>query len=198
MFNSITGIVNLKLKDRIYVRTNGIEWAIFTTEKSLLRFPDIGEEVRIFTYLHHRDDQLKIFGFVSDEERDLFFDLLKVEGLGPRLAIKILSGIEVNDFVEALDNDDVESLSAIPGLGKKTAQKIILKLKGKLKLAEKPWGSVEEDIITALAGMGFDRKASRNAVKTALKSIDTNSMSKGRLEKELFTRAISIASGKDG
>jgi len=198
LFNSITGIVNLKLKDRIYVRTNGIEWAIFTTEKSLLRFPDIGEEVRIFTYLHHRDDQLKIFGFVSDEERDLFFDLLKVEGLGPRLAIKILSGIEVNDFVEALDNDDVESLSAIPGLGKKTAQKIILKLKGKLKLAEKPWGSVEEDIITALAGMGFDRKASRNAVKTALKSIDTNSMSKGRLEKELFTRAISIASGKDG
>ncbi|NOY08285.1 MAG: Holliday junction branch migration protein RuvA [Spirochaetes bacterium] len=198
MFNSITGIVNLKLKDRIYVRTNGIEWAIFTTEKSLLRFPDIGEEVRIFTYLHHREDQLKIFGFFSDEERDLFFDLLKVEGLGPRLAIKILSGIEVNDFIEALDNDDVESLSAIPGLGKKTAQKIILKLKGKLKFAEKPWGSVEEDIITALSGMGFDRKASRNAVKTALKSINTGSLSKGQLEKELFTRAISIASGKDG
>ncbi len=198
MFNSITGIVNLKLKDRIYVRTNGIEWAIFTTEKSLLRFPDIGEEVRIFTYLHHREDQLKIFGFVSGEERNLFFDLLKVEGLGPRLAIKILSGIEVNDFIEALDNNDVESLSSIPGLGKKTAQKIILKLKGKLKLAERPWGSVEEDIITALAGMGFDRKASRNAVKTALKSINTNSMSKSQLEKELFTRAISIASGKDG
>ena len=197
MFNSISGTVTGKTKDKIFIQTNGIEWDILTTEKSLDRFPEEGEKTKVFTYLHHREDQLKLFGFSSSGERDLFFDLIRVEGLGPKLAVKILSHIEVDDFIEALETEDVETLSSIPGLGRKTAQKIILKLKGKLKIQDKPLQSAEEDIVTALTGMGFDRKTSRNAVKMALKGIKTDSLTKDQLEKELFTRAISIAGGKE-
>jgi len=197
LFNSISGIVTGKTKEKIFLQTDGIEWDILTTEKSLNRLPETGEKAKVFTYLHHREDQLKLFGFSSSGERDLFFDLIKVEGLGPKLAVKILSRIEVEAFIEALDADDIETLSSIPGLGKKTAQKIILKLKGKLHITEQPWQTAEEDIVTALTGMGFDRKTSRDAVKAALKGIKANTLGKDELEKELFTRAIAIAGGKE-
>lgn len=197
MFNSISGIVTGKTKAKIFIQTDGLEWDILTSEKSLERFPVTGEKAKVFTYLHHREDQLKLFGFSSSGERDLFLDLIKVEGLGPKLGIKILSRIDVDDFIEALDTDDIETLSSIPGLGRKTAQKIILKLKGKLNITDRPWQSAEEDIVTALTGMGFDRKTSRNAVKTALKGIKASTLTKDQLEKELFTRSIAIASGKE-
>ncbi|RKX86952.1 MAG: Holliday junction branch migration protein RuvA [Spirochaetes bacterium] len=197
MFNSISGIVTGKTKEKIFLQTNGIEWDILTTEKSLNKLPETGEKAKVFTYLHHREDQLKLFGFSTSGERDLFFDLIKVEGLGPKLAVKILSRIEVEAFIEALDTDDIETLSSIPGLGKKTAQKIILKLKGKLHITVQPWQAAEEDIVKALTGMGFDKKISRNAVKRALKGIKANTLNKDELEKELFTRAIAIAGGKE-
>lgn len=197
LFNSISGIVTGKTKDKIFVQTDGLEWDILTSEKSLDRFPETGEKAKVFTYLHHREDQLKLFGFSTSSERDLFFDLIKVEGLGPKLAVKILSHIDVDDFIEALDTEDVDTLSSIPGLGRKTSQKIILKLKGKLNFTDKPWQSAEEDIITALTGMGFDRKTSRNAVKAAFKGIKTDTLTKDQLEKELFTRSIAIAGGKE-
>jgi len=197
LFNSLSGKISSKKGETICLSTGAIEWELFVSNKSMEKFPETGKETRVFTYLHHKEDQLKLFGFYSESERSLFLDLIKVDGVGPKLALKILSGIEVNDFVEAVDNSDVSALSSIPGLGGKTAQKIILKLKGKIGFEEKPWDPVIADIINALSGMGFDKNKSKEAVKKAVKAIEPEKLSRGELEKELFKRAIGIVSGKN-
>ncbi len=194
MFNKITGKLTAKMVEKIFVSTGSIEWEIITTRVSIEDFPKEGEDVLVYTYLHHKEDQLKLFGFSSEEERNLFLDLIKVDGVGPKLAIKILSGISASDFIEALEVENLERLSSIPGLGKKTAQKIILKLKGKLTPIEKPWDPVVKDIVSALVGMGFDKKVSNEAVKKALTQYNPIEMSKEELEKTLFKTALSILS----
>ncbi len=132
----------------------------------------MGQSARVYTYLLHREDSMSLYGFCDPAERSLFLDLQKVDGVGPRGAMRILSGIERKEFVEALDRDDVDALSPGPGIGKKTAQKIILTLKGKLTPADGGSGkSSEDDIATALVGMGFDGRTAKAAVAEALKAI---------------------------
>jgi Holliday junction DNA helicase RuvA len=121
----------------------------------------------------------------------VFLDLLKVEGVGPRQALKILSGVEVGRFIDALEEEDLELLSTIPGVGKKTAQKIMLKLKGKLKISTPAGISLEEDIANALVGMGFDRRSARSAVGTAARNLREENLGSEDLERELFKNALS-------
>ena len=109
----------------------------------------------------------------------------------------MLSGVDREAFAAALDRDDLDALSAVPGVGKKTAQKIILALKGKLTPAGDGKGRpVEEDITTALVGMGFDRKTARSAVAAALNALAGRKLSGEELERELLRQALSIASGE--
>jgi len=158
----------------------------------------VGEGARIFTHLLHRDDAMRLYGFSDPAERALFLDLQKVEGVGPRGAMKILSGIDLKTFIAALDADDVDSLTHVPGIGKKTAQKIILSLKGKLTpAAETPGRSAEEDIASALMGMGFDRKTAKSSASAALKALAGRNLEGDELALELFKRAIAIAGGAE-
>lgn len=194
MLNSLSGKISYKGKERIFVQSGDVEWDMLVSTKSLDKLPAEGERVRVFVYLHHREDQLKLYGFAAMAEKELFLDLLKVEGLGPRLALKVLSGIEVEDLITALDNDDLEHLTSIPGLGRKTAQKIILKLKGKLTTLPEKGMDLEGDIISALAGMGFDRRLAGQAVKACRKELqgEASGLTPEQLERELFKRAIAI------
>ena len=122
--------------------------------------------------------------------------LQKVEGVGPKGAMKILGGIDRGEFTDALDRDDVDALASVPGIGKKTAQKIILTLKGKLTPAVPTSArNAELDIAAALAGMGFDRKTAKAAAAAALKSLSGIQMSGEDFERELFKRAVAIAGG---
>ncbi len=140
---------------------------------------------------------MRLYGFVDAAERSLFLDLQKVDGVGPRGAMKMLSGVDREQFVAALDREDVEALSGIPGIGKKTAQKIILTLKGKLTPSpDAPGKSLEEDVAAALVGMGFDRKTARNAVVAAQRNLSGQELSGEELERELFRRAVAIAGGE--
>jgi holliday junction DNA helicase RuvA len=155
----------------------------------------------VYTHLLHREDTMRLYGFADLAERALFLDLQKVDGVGPRGALKILSGIDREKLAAALDSDDVDQLSSLPGIGRKTAQKIILTLKGKLTPAEEGAGkSAEDDIAAALVGMGFDRKSAKAAVAAAIKAIAAEGASapKGEdLERELFRRAVAIAGGEE-
>lgn len=197
MFNSLSGEVTLREDERICVATGGVEWELSISRKASARFPAPGQPVRVYTYLLHRDDSMKLYGFLDPAERSLFLDLQKVDGVGPRGAMRILSGIERRDFVDALDRDDVDALSAVPGIGTKTAQKIILTLKGKLTPAAGAAGRAsEDDIATALVGMGFDRRTAKAAVAEALKSVDAG-LAGDELERELLRTAVAIA-GKGG
>jgi len=201
MFNSLSGEISWKGEERVFLLTGGVEWELAVSRIAAQRLPAVGQSARIYTHLLHREDSMRLYGFSDQAERALFLDLQKVDGVGPRGAMKILSGIEREKLVQALDRDDVEELSSVPGVGKKTAQKIILTLKGKLTPAEESAGkSAEEDITAALVGMGFDRKTARASVSAAVKSLAGGAAGAPRgeeLERELFRRAVAIAGGEE-
>jgi len=165
--------------------------------------------VRLYTWLYHREDQMRLFGFASTASRDLFLDLMKVEGIGPKQAVKILSSIPARELESALEGEDLARLEAAPGIGKKTAQKMILALRGKLTHAESAPDrkgaerkSAYEDIVVALTGMGFDRKQAVEAVESIAAELGaekpaTGKVSAGKtgpagkeMEQEIFRRAI--------
>jgi Holliday junction DNA helicase RuvA len=197
MFNSVTGEITYKGEERLCVQTGGVEWELVVSRKALDRLPPVGQIARIYTFLVHREDAMRLYGFSDPAERALFLDLQKVDGVGPRGALKMLSGVDREQFSRALEQDDLDALSSVPGVGRKTAQKIILTLKGKLTPTTETQGrSTENDITTALVGMGFDRKTAKAAVLQALKSIDSRQVKGEELERELFKRAVAIAGGE--
>lgn len=191
MINSLRGTITYKGLTEIYLENHDIEWRLSVSERTARDLPSVGNEVRVYTYLHHRDDQMTLFGFARVEERFLFHDLLRVAGIGPRQAIRILSGMSVEEFVKSLDADDVDSLSRIPGLGRKTAQKIILTLRGRLTM-QKEEGEPKAfgEIVSALADMGFDRQSAARVVSALMPEITEEFEDPESREKEIFRRAI--------
>ncbi|PIE04057.1 MAG: Holliday junction branch migration protein RuvA [Spirochaetales bacterium] len=191
MINSISGTLTFKAPEQCGVETGGIEWAVDTTATSLSLLPRQGEAVRLFTYLHHTQDQMRLFGFFSQEERRVFLSLITVNGVGPSLARKILSGTTPQRFQAAVDTEDLALLSSIPGLGKKTAQKIVLQLRG--KLAEEsdalPPGESSE-VAEALKAMGFESRLVSKAVAAVLEEVDKEALEGEEREKEILRRAI--------
>lgn len=173
MFNSLTGTVSGKGPQKIFIDTHGIEWDITVSDSALDRFPPVGESAKVYTWMQHTDQLMTLFGFFSESERTLFFDLLKVDGIGPKAAMKILGNIQASDLAKILDSGDLESLQKVPGVGKKTAAKMLLQLKGKLHLEEDSSASVPakqavpyEDVVAGLVSMGYDRKIAEQAVSS--------------------------------
>jgi len=198
MFNSVTGEITYKDEEKLCVQSAGIEWEFAVSRRALASFPPIGQTARVYTHLVHREDAMRLYGFTDPAERSLFLDLQKVEGVGPRGAMKILSGVDRERFAKALDDEDVDALSAVPGIGRKTAQKIILTLKGKLTpMNGAASRTTEEDIAAALVGMGFDRKTAKAAVATALKALSGAGVQGEELERELLRKAVAIAGGQE-
>ena len=194
MFNSIRGIITEKLEGSVCLLCGGIEWDISVPGTDITRLLPVGEEGRLFTWLYHKEDQMKLFGFIAEERRATFLELLKVEGIGPKGALKIMGGIGQEELEEALETENLARLEAVPGLGKKTAQKMILALKGKLTMAkaapETPYG----ELLEALANMGYDRRAAAEALARAETELppDTAGAEKETL---LFKQAIVNLSG---
>ncbi|MFP3043550.1 Holliday junction branch migration protein RuvA [Treponema primitia] len=196
MFNSIRGTVTGKIDDTLRIITGGLEWEIIVPLTDMSRFPLPGEEGQVYTWLYHREDQMRLFGFADEIRRATFLELLKVEGIGPKAAVKIMGGISQDELQRALDTEDVGRLEAVPGLGKKTAQKMILALKGKLTSgSNKPRAaSPHSDLVTALAEMGYDQRSAADALAKAEASLPPG-LSGAELEKALFRQAILYLSG---
>ncbi|GHV16513.1 Holliday junction ATP-dependent DNA helicase RuvA [Spirochaetia bacterium] len=194
MFNSIRGIITEKLPDTLHIATAGIEWDISVPATDLDTLPPVGEEGQVFLYLIHREDQMKLFGFADEQRRATFLELLKVEGIGPRGALKIMGGIGQEELERALEAEDLGRLEAVPGLGKKTAQKMILALKGKLAMARPGTPAPYGELAEALAGMGYDRRAAADALTRAETAVAPG-LSGADREKALFKQAILYLSG---
>ena len=194
MFNSIRGTITAKFTDSVHLLSGGIEWEFSVPSLDIAHLPPVGEEGRLFVWLYHREDQMKLFGFGAEERRGTFLELLKVEGIGPKGALKILGGIGQEELELALENEDLTRLEAIPGLGKKTAQKMILALRGKIaretKAAETSYG----ELVEALAGMGYERRMASQAVVMAEAELQPG-LGEAEKEKQLFKRAIVFLSG---
>ena len=200
MIASVSGTLTYKGTETALVDNHGLEWELHTSSRSLEALPSVGSEVHVFTHLHHRDDQMKLYGFASREERNLFLDLLRVDGVGPRLVLKILSGIGSEELAQALEAGDLHRLTQIPGLGTKTAQKMILALKGKLTLdggvggsaatgAAGQGGGVEADLTAALVKMGFGQRESREAVQGAIHAAQADGAEGRALEEQVLRMA---------
>jgi len=195
MVNSIRGTLTFRKPDRLGVENGGIEWSIDTTATTLAAVGTVGSEIRIFTHLHHVQDQMKLYGFSTTEERELFLALISVNGVGPSLARKILSGTTPPRFREALDSEDLSALGKIPGLGKKTAQKIVLALRGTLAADEEVRGDSSDhhrarDVVEALAAMGFDSRSAARSVESILDDEDLSRLSGEDRDREVLRRAI--------
>jgi Holliday junction DNA helicase RuvA len=197
MFNSIYGKITEKRAAQVFVRTGGIEWDIGMPSSDVGALPPAGEECRIWTWLCHREDAMLLYGFADEKRRATFFELVKVDGVGPKAALKILGGIGQADLERALETGDVARLEAVPGLGKKTAQKMILALKGKIIHATEKGGALSpfNELADALAGMGYEKRAALAALEKAALEVDA---ALGGTEKEnaVFRRAILYLSGQ--
>lgn len=191
MFNSLQGEITRKGLDQLFLQSGDLEWDLAVSLNTLNSLPPVGSRAKVYTYLLHKEDQMKLIGFSSIQERALFLDLIKVSGVGPKVALKFLSGLKYTEFAVALDAGDTAKLSKVPGLGLKTAQKIVLALKGKLNLEDsQPQYSPYAEIVASLSEMGFDRKAAEKALAEVLPEIDLAGKSELDKEKLLFQKAL--------
>lgn len=205
MINAVIGQLVCVDAQSVTILGGSIEFELNVSSQTATRLSALqGAErnnVRLLTYLQHKEDSMTLFGFANEDERRLFLELIKVNGIGPKAAMKILSGVTVSDFITALDQGDVNFLSKIPGLGSKTSQKIILALRDTLVFTQedsKPQnianGSSKkyEDVVNALIEMGYDRKKVSNAIAELLdkNAAKIESMNQSQVEEWLFRSAV--------
>lgn len=198
MFNSLTGTITAKAPKQLLIETNGIEWDICVPDSCLNSFPAVGTQGKVYTYLNHYENGMDLYGFSTNEERELFFDLIKVDGVGPKAAIKIMSSISIKELVGILDSGDINGLEKIPGIGKKTAAKMMLSLKGKLTIPEftqqQRKNREYEAVVASLIEMGFDRQQIEKTLSDVLPllSREESFESKSQTEKEdtLFRKIL--------
>jgi len=132
MYASIKGTVAEKTKDGVVLETQGVGYEIFVGARTLAELPGAGQTAKLYTYTYVREDALALYGFLQRDEKDLFLKLLGVSGVGPKLALAILGSYTVTELTMALLASDTQTLSRIPGVGKKTAERIALELRGKV------------------------------------------------------------------
>lgn len=133
MIGFIKGILKEKDFNNITVDCNGVGFQIFVTNSCMANLPDLDNEVQIYTYLHVREDEMSLYGFVSPEERRLFLQLITVSGVGSKTAIQILSAERMSAIINSIINEDSSVIASCKGIGKKVAEKIIVELKDKIK-----------------------------------------------------------------
>lgn len=177
MIEQIRGELLKKSPTFCVVDCQGIGIGVYLTVNTSQKLGAEGEEVRLLTYLHVREDLLQLFGFSDEDERALFRKLIGVSGIGPKVAITILSGIEVKELAQAISMENHQLLTKIPGVGKKTAQRIVLELKEKItsiSAAEVEGGTVPaagfgnhkaEEAVLALIALGYRQADAGTAVK---------------------------------
>lgn len=144
--------------DHVILNVNGVGYEILCTLDTLSRMI-LGEAVSFYTYTHVREDVLQLFGFLQTEEKQFFLSLLKVNGVGPKMAIAMMSGAPALRIMEFIENEDIKALSKLPKVGKKKAEQMVLTLKGKLVLSKEVGGvavsSSSKEVTSALINLGF-------------------------------------------
>ena len=192
MFNSLTGEITFKGDERLCLQVGGVEWELTVSRRAVDRLPPTGQVARVYTYLVHRDDAMRLYGFPDEAERALFLDLQKVDGVGPKGALKMLSGVDREAFAAALDRDDVDALSAVPGVGKKTAQKIVLYLHDRLKPTDAlakiaALSDKDSEVLAALTALGYSVVEAQTAIQSLPKDAPDNVEERLRTALQYFT-----------
>ncbi len=169
MIAHLRGKLAQKDPARLIVDVNGVGYEVFIPLTTFTALPETGFEVSIDVHTHVREDVIALYGFSTRRERTIFEKLMTISGIGPKLAVTILSGGSVEDLVGAIKRSDLARLTGIPGVGRKTAERIILELKDRLQdFAEAQAKSgVEADVLSALENLGYNRALAEGAVTRA-------------------------------
>ena len=175
MIAELRGRLLRKQPQEAVVDVGGVGYRVTIPLSTFYRIGEPGAEVTLLTHTHVREDALALFGFLTPVEQALFERLIAVSGVGPKLAVSILSGIEAPELVAALRSSDVARLTRIPGVGKKTAERLVLEIKDKLQdlpsSAAAPAGpsAAADDIVSALVHLGYSRGEAERGVERALR-----------------------------
>lgn len=175
MIALLRGVLVEKHPNQAIVETGGVGYDVTIPVSTFTRLPDAGVEVRLRVHTHVREDALALYGFLTQEEKALFEKLIGVSGIGPKLAVTILSGLAAPDLIDAIRRGAVERLVRIPGIGKKTAERMVLELREKMPAAsgEEPaapagaLSAIEQDVLSALLNLGCARQNAEAAVRKA-------------------------------
>ena len=180
MIAHLRGRISDKQPNRIVVDVNGVGYDVAVPLSTYYGLGDNGSEIALRIHTHVREDALALYGFATEIEQELFLRLIGVSGIGPKVALAVLSGIEPAELIRAIERGDLARLTAIPGVGKKTSERIVLELKDRLPRVRPPAPPVEgepadrselrDDVLSALVNLGYHRPLAEKAVAAALKS----------------------------
>ncbi len=180
MIGRIKGTLLEKMPPQILVDASGVGYEIDVPMSTLYNLPDVGSEVTLFTHFVVREDAQLLYGFLTKEERSLFRLLIRISGIGPKIALSILSGISTQLLSQAVTTGEAGLLTRIPGVGKKTAERIVLELKGKLDTVVTgtdtgaAGSSSKADIVSALLSLGYSDREAQLAIKGLAADISVN------------------------
>lgn len=178
MIALVRGSLVYKSIDHVIIDVGGVGYRLFIPLSTFYALPENGE-ASLYTHTHVREDALLLYGFLTPEEKDLFVALIGISGIGPKLAINILSHIPVTDLKNAIAAGDIKRLSGLPGIGKKTSERLVLELKDKIgsvaehltatesaTLTDQSSGEVTSDVISALVNLGYKENQARKVLQS--------------------------------
>jgi len=197
MIANIKGTLIQKSVNSVVIDVHGVGYRVFVPLSTFYDLPDVGTPVSLKIHTHVKEDAIQLFGFRTSEEKDIFQLMISVSGIGPRLATNILSGISAPELARAVCAEDLKKLVGIPGIGRKTAERMIFELKEKLQkilleeekpisgAAEDTGEKVKEDALSALVNLGYRSGVARNAVEKVIEESDGHPVLENVLKKAL-------------
>lgn len=191
MIGKLSGTLTDKAPTEITIDVGGVGYQIFIPLSVFYRLPDVGARVSLYTHTHVREDALQLFGFLGPEEKQVFLLLNGVSGIGPKLAVNILSGIPAEDLARALREGDQPRLLSIPGVGKKLAERMIVELRDKFlslpaaEIAQRDGTQLTRDAVSALVNLGYRRPDAEKSVREVARNGES---SLGEVLKEALRR----------
>ncbi len=179
MIACLNGLLLEKTPPHIVLDCAGVGYELEVPMSTFYQLPEVGGKLTLLTHMVVREDAQLLYGFATKQEKDTFRQLLKVNGIGAKSALAILSGVSIDDLTEAVANQDVALLTRVPGVGKKTAERLLLELKGKFDLSGVVGNaggvkSAKQDVLNALLALGYNEREVSASVKSLDKDIDVS------------------------
>ncbi len=176
MIGQLTGKLIHKTPTETIIDVGGVGYQVHVPVTTFDQLPEVGETATVYTYLHVREDALQLYGFSTKQDKEIFRKLITISGVGPKLAQTVMSGLSYDELTRAIQQGNVAQLNKIAGVGKKTAERLVVELRDKLaevQLAEEPTGiktldNIQAEALLALTTLGYSRNASENALRNAL------------------------------
>lgn len=186
MIDSIHGIIEKKEPTNLFIKLNGFVFNVSISIRDYEKLPSVGKKIDVLTYLNVRENLMELYGFLSKDRRDLFIQLISVSGIGPRTAINLLSNVSVQNFKENIITEDIKSLSLIPGIGPKTAKRIVVEIKEKITTDSSSKRALDtskinfnvDDIYTALSSLGYKK----SQIDKSIKKLNESNSFEGNIE----------------